>query len=113
MITPIRNAVVACCVLLSIVPAFAQSADGSSARMSVPPIQGVMARDDTMKKFYRAVNIGLVATRDGVDHAYRFTASLIGHPGSNPGRPTLTALQGLREGTVVVVQFNVQVRGER
>jgi hypothetical protein len=72
-----------------------------------------MARDDTMKKFYRAVNIGLVATRDGVDHAYRFTASLIGHPGSNPGRPTLTALQGLREGTVVVVQFNVQVRGER
>ena len=112
MITPIRNAAAACCVLLSIVPAFAQSADDSAGRMSVPPIQGLVARDDTMKKFYRALNIGLVAAKDGVDHAYRFTASLIGHPGGNPARPTVTALEGLREGTVVVVQFNVQVRGE-
>jgi hypothetical protein len=72
-----------------------------------------MARDDAMRKFYRVVNIGLVAARDGVDHAYRFTASLIGNPGSKPGRPTVQALKGLREGTVVVVQYNVQVRGER
>ena len=113
MTTPIRNAAAACCVLASIVPVFAQSAGDSSARMSAPPIQGIMARDDTMKKFYRAVNIGLVAARDGADHANRFTAGLIGHPGTNAGRPTITALEGLREGAVVVVQYNVQVRGER
>jgi hypothetical protein len=113
MNAPIRHAAAACCVLLSIVPAFAQSADGTSARMSAPPIQGVMALDDAMRKFYRAVNVGLVAAREGVDHAYRFTASLIGHPADNPGGRTLTALEGLREGTVVVVQFNVRVRGER
>jgi hypothetical protein len=71
-----------------------------------------MALDDTMKMFYRAVNVGLVAARDGVDHAYRFTASLIGHPGSNPRQPIVTALEGLREGTVVTVQYGVQVRGE-
>jgi len=112
MITPIRNAVVACCVLLSIAPTFAQSADDSSARVSAPPIQGVMALDDTMKKFYRAVNIGLVAAREGVDQTYRFTTSLIGHPGSDPRQPIVAALEGLREGTVVIVQFGVQVRGE-
>jgi hypothetical protein len=105
MTTLIRNIVTGYCVVLSVsVPAFAQPAGPSPARASAPPVHAVVALEDTMKKFYRAANIALVAARDGVEHAYWFTTDVISHGGRNSGHEAVAALGGLREGTVVVIQ---------
>jgi hypothetical protein len=103
MIALIRNlAAGGCVVLLSIVPAVAQPANASSE--SAPPVRGVVALADTMKTFYRTLNVGLVAARDGIVHAYRFTADLTAHGGRNPGQEAAAALGDLREGAMVVIQ---------
>lgn len=39
---------------------------------SPPPVQGTIALEGTMKKFYRAVNTIIVTTIDGVEHVYHF-----------------------------------------
>jgi hypothetical protein len=105
MVTLIRNIAAGSCVALLLnVPAFAQPAGASSGYASAPPVHGVVALEDTMKKFYRAANIGLVATKDGIEHAYRFTKNVIVHGGRNPGGEAITALEGLREGTMVMIQ---------
>ena len=53
-----------------------------------------------MKQFYKAANIVLVTTTDGVEHVYHFTEGLIGHGGKKPG---VDALEGLREGTMIAI----------
>jgi hypothetical protein len=70
---------------------------------SPPPIQGTMALEGTMKKFYRAANVVIVTTIDGVEHVYQFTKDLVVHGGRGPG---LDALEGLREGHTVVVHYS-------
>jgi hypothetical protein len=104
MMMLIRNTAAACCVVLSFgVPAFAQPARTFSAHTSAPPVHAVVALEGTMKTFYRALNVGLVAARDGIAHAYRFTTDLTVHGGRNP-QEAATALGDLREGAMVVIQ---------
>jgi hypothetical protein len=56
--------------------------------------------EGTMKQFYRAANVVVVTTMDGMEHVYHFTKDLIVHGGKKPG---VDALEGLREGTTVVI----------
>jgi hypothetical protein len=65
-----------------------------------PPLLEPTALEVTMKQFYKAANVVIVTTKDGVEHAYRFTKDLIVHGGKKPG---VDALEGLREGTTVVI----------
>jgi len=65
-----------------------------------PPLQEPIALEGTMKQFYKAANVVVVTTWDGMEHVYHFTKDLIVHGGKNPG---IDALEGLREGTTVVI----------
>ncbi len=65
-----------------------------------PPLQEPIALEGTMKQFYRAANVVVVTTMDGMEHVYHFTKDLIVHGGKKPG---VDALEGLREGTTVVI----------
>jgi hypothetical protein len=71
---------------------------------SPPPVQGTIALEGTMKKFYRAANVVVVTTMDGVEHMYHFTKDLVVHGGKGAG---VDALEDLREGTTVVVHYTV------
>ena len=76
------------------------------AAQNAPPIGGVtgtIALEGSMRKFYRAANTIVVATLDGVEHVYHFTADLVVHGGKGAG---IDALEGLHEGTVVVVHYS-------
>ena len=72
---------------------------------SPPPVQGTIALEGTMKKVYRAANLVIVTTIDGVEHVYHFTKDLLVHGGKGAG---VDALQELREGSRVVVHYTVQ-----
>jgi hypothetical protein len=78
---------------------------GASAAQSPPPVQGTIALEGTMKKFYRAVNVVVVTTIDGVEHVYHFAKDLVVHGGKGTG---VDALEGLREGTTVVVHYTAE-----
>jgi hypothetical protein len=71
---------------------------------SPPPVQGTMALEGTMQKFYRAANVVMVTTIDGVEHAYHFTKDLVVHGGKSPN---VSALDGMQKGTTVVVHYTV------
>ena len=71
---------------------------------SGPPVQRTIALEGTMKTFYRAVNTIIVTTIDGVDHVYHVTKDLVVHGGKGRG---MDALEGLREGSTVVVHYTV------
>jgi hypothetical protein len=75
------------------------------AAQSPPPVQGTIALEGTMKKFYRAANVVIVTTIDGVEHIYQFTKDLVVHGGSGSD---VDALEGLREGRTVVVHYTVE-----
>jgi hypothetical protein len=69
------------------------------------PIQGVtgtMALDGTVEQEYTGANTVIVKTMDGVRHAFHFASDLLVHGGKGSG---VDALQGLREGTTVVVHY--------
>jgi hypothetical protein len=86
----------------------AVSAAGPSstvAAQSSPPAQGTIALEGTMKKFYRAANVVIVTTIDGVEHAYHFAKDLVVHGGKGSG---IDALASLKEGSTVVVHYTVQ-----
>jgi hypothetical protein len=69
-----------------------------------PPLPNEpVAMEGTMKQFYRGLNVVVVKTMDGVEHAYNFTKDLIVHGGKKPG---VEALEGLREGTKVVIHYS-------
>jgi hypothetical protein len=82
-------------VLLVSGPAFTQDR---------PPVQEPIALEGTMKAFYRAANIVVVTTMDGVEHVYHFTKNLIVHGGKTPG---VDALDELEEGTPIVIHRRV------
>ena len=65
-----------------------------------PPLKEPIALEGTMKQFYKATNVVIVTTMDGMEHIYHFTKDLIVHGGKKPG---VDALEGLREGTTVVI----------
>src|SRR4030095_7736765 len=65
-----------------------------------PPLLEPIAMEGTMKQFYRAANVVVVTTMDGMEHVYHFTKDLIVHGGKKTG---VDALEGLREGTTVVI----------
>lgn len=70
------------------------------AAQSPPPPTGTIALEGTMKKVYRATNVIVVATLDGVERVYHFAKDLVVHGGKKD-----EALVDLREGTTVVVHF--------
>ena len=65
-----------------------------------PPLQEPIALEGTMQQFYRAANVVVITTMDGMEHVYHFTKDLIVHGGKKPG---VDALEGLRAGTTVVI----------
>jgi hypothetical protein len=77
----------------------------TATAQSPPPMQGTVALEGTMKKFYRAANVVIVTTIDGVEHMYHFAKDLVVHGGKGSG---IGALDGLREGSTVVVHYTVQ-----
>jgi hypothetical protein len=68
-----------------------------------PPIETPEAVEASMKHFYRAANVIIVTTIDGMEHVYHFTKDLVVHGGKKPG---VDALEGLREGTMILVHRN-------
>ena len=56
----------------------------TAAAQSPPPVQGTIALEGTMKTFYRAANVVIVTTMDGVEHAYHFTRDLVVHGRKDP-----------------------------
>jgi hypothetical protein len=80
-------------------------ASSTPSAQSPPPVQGTIALEGTMKKFYRAANVVIVTTIDGVEHVYHFAKDLVVHGGKGSG---IDALEGLREGSTVVVHYTVE-----
>jgi hypothetical protein len=76
---------------------------------SPPPVQGTMALEGRMKEFYRAANVIVVTTVDGMEHMYHFAKNLVVHGGQGSG---VDALEGLREGNTVVVHYTVSGQQE-
>ena len=70
-----------------------------------PPVRGTVALQGTVKKVYRAANTVIITTIDGVEHVYHFTKDLVVHGGKSGG---VDALEGLREGTTVVVHYTTE-----
>jgi hypothetical protein len=84
---------------------WALAAPISVAAQSAPPVQGTIALEGTMKKFYRGANVVIVTTIDGVEHVYRFAKDLVVHGGKGSG---VKALEDLREGALVVVHYTAE-----
>ena len=99
-----RSAVRACgsSLLGALVVMLVMGVPNPLSAQSAPPVQGTVALEGTMKKFYRAANVVIVTTIDGVEHAYRFAKDLVVHGGKRPG---VDALEGLREGATVVIHY--------
>ena len=88
-------------VLLGLVAGESITLNGQSG----PPVQGTIALEGTMKKVYRAANIVIVTTIDGMEHVYHFTKDLFVYGGKGTG---VEALEGLRESSRVVVHYRVE-----
>jgi len=85
------NALALAAALLVTVPAYPQDR---------PPLKEPIALEGTIKAFYRAANVVVVTTMDGVEHVYHFTRNVIVHGGKPPG---VDALDQLSEGTPIVI----------
>ena len=92
-------------VLMAVLLGLAPALSITLSAQSTPPVRGTIALEGTMKKFYRAANTIIVTTMDGVEHVYHFTKNLVVHGGKGGG---VDALEGLREGTTVVVHYTVE-----
>jgi hypothetical protein len=87
--------------------AFAIAASVALGAQTPPPVNGVtgtIALEGTTSKVYRALNVVVVQTIDGVEHMIHFTKDLLVHGGKGTG---VDALQGLDEGSTVVVHYTV------
>jgi len=74
------------------------------AAQSHPPVQGTVALEGTMTKFYRGVNALVVTTVDGAEHVYHFAKGLVVHGGKASGPQPLEALT---PGAKVVVHYRI------
>ena len=88
---------------LPVLSAVAALSIALAAQSAPPPVHGTMALEGTMKTFYRGVNTLVVTTKDGVEHVYHFAKDLVVHGGKGND---VAALEGLREGTTVVVHYS-------
>ena len=79
-------------------------ASASLTAQGPPPIQGTLALEGTMTKFYRGVNTLVVTTVDGVQHVYRFAKGLVVHGKKSDAE----ALDTLHEGATVVVHHRIE-----
>src|SRR5581483_11967840 len=92
-------------LLVTVLVAVAVATSRTAVAQTPPPVQGTIALEGTMNKFYRAANVVIVTTIDGVERAYRFTKDLVVHGGVGTG---VDALEGLREGSTVVVHYSAE-----
>jgi hypothetical protein len=69
---------------------------------SGPPVRGTMALEGTMQRFYKAANVIIVKTVDGVEHAFSFTKDLLVHGGKHG----IDQLADLQEGRTVIVHYS-------
>ena len=86
---------------------FVLAASVGLAAQSPPPVTGVngnMAIEGTTNGVYRALNVVVVRTIDGVEHMIHYTKDLLVHGGKGKGAD---ALQGLKEGSTVVVHYTL------
>jgi len=86
---------------------FVLAASVALGAQSPPPVNGVngtVALEGTTKKVYAALNVVIVQTIDGVEHVIHYTKDLLVHGGKGAG---VDALQGLEEGSTVVVHYTV------
>jgi hypothetical protein len=90
----------AVCVTLTLALGAVLIPSTSALPQNRPPLQEPIALEGTMKQFYRAANVVVVTTMDGMEHVYQFTKDLIVHGGKKPG---VNGLDELREGTNVVI----------
>jgi hypothetical protein len=77
------------------------------AAQSPPPAiggSGNQTIEGTTNGVYRALNVVVVRTIDGVEHMIHYTKDLLLHGGKGTGPD---ALQGLKEGSTVVVHYTV------
>jgi len=74
------------------------------AAQTPPPVQGTMALEGTMTKFYRGINALVVTPIDGAEHVYHFAKGLVVH-GAKASGPD--ALEGLEPGAKVVVHYRI------
>lgn len=74
------------------------------AAQSHPPIQGTIALEGTMTKFYRGLNALVVTTVDGAEHVYHVAKGLVVHGGKEAGPEAVDALP---PGTEVVVHYRI------
>jgi hypothetical protein len=72
------------------------------AQTLTPPLEGQLATQGTVTKFYKGVNVIAVTTLDGVEHLFHYTKELVVH--GNP-RHSEDALDGVKEGSTVVVHY--------
>jgi len=81
----------------------------SVTAQSPPPVQGTIALEGTVNKVYAAANTIIVGTLDGVEHVFHYTKDTLLHgaPGTD-----INALQGIREGSAVVVHYTVEGSNE-
>jgi hypothetical protein len=82
---------------VAFVAAILAAANGAAAQ-SPPPVQGTVALEGTMKKFYRGVSVVVGST-------YRFVRDVFVPGGNGSG---LDGVEGLREGSTVVVEYTVE-----
>jgi hypothetical protein len=72
---------------------------GRTGTCSHPRDDGPRSDDE---EFYRALNVVIVATLDGVEHTYHFSKDVIVHGGRSGD------LDGLRAGTTVVLHYTLK-----
>jgi len=75
------------------------------AAQSPPPINGTIALEGTMTKFYKGLNTLVVTTVDGAQHVYHFAKGLVVHGGAGSG---VDALDAVHEGATVVVHYRIE-----
>jgi len=80
-------------------------APAALAAQSPPPVQGTIALEGTMTRFYGGINALVVTTLDGAEHVYHFAKGLVVH-GAKASGPD--ALEGLQPGTTVVVHYRIE-----
>jgi hypothetical protein len=96
-------------LLVAALVGLVMAASAPAGAQTTPPVNGTVALEGTMKKFYRAANTIVVTTVDGVEHVYRFAKDLVVHGGKGSG---VDALEGLREGSTVVIHYTPDAAGE-
>jgi hypothetical protein len=89
-------------ILVGVLVAFSAA---SAAAQSPPPINGTIALEGTMTKFYKGLNTLVVTTVDGAQHVYHAAKGLVVHGGAGSG---VDALESVHEGATVVVHYRIE-----